>query len=217
MLHPTKSEDGVIEDISGVDAVLHFLSIGWKFIFAACPPPHMCGGWACFIVAISFIGVITYIVGEVAAMMGCVMGIKPEVTAITFVAIGTSLPDTFASMTAAKESRYADSAVGNVTGSNSVNVFLGMGVPWVVAVIYSNYHDEVYQVPADGLGLSVVLFLICSLIGIAILVIRRCVVGGELGGSACGRYVSAILFISLWVFYIVVSTSVMYGWITIDI
>lgn len=138
MLHPTKNEDGVIEDIGGFDAVLHFLSIGWKFLFAACPPPHKAGGWACFIVAICFIGGITYIVGEVAGMMGCVMGIKPGVTAITFVAIGTSLPDTFASMTAAKESRYADAAVGNVTGSNSVNVFLGLGIPWLVAVIYSN-------------------------------------------------------------------------------
>jgi len=98
----------------------------------------MLGGWACFIVAICFIGLITFVVGEVAGMMGCVLGIKPGVTAITFVAIGTSLPDTFASMTAAKESRYADSAIGNVTGSNSVNVFLGLGLPWVIAVIYQN-------------------------------------------------------------------------------
>lgn len=137
MLHPTKNEDGAIEDISGTDAVLHFLSIGWKFLFALCPPPHYAGGWACFIVAISFIGLVTFVVGEIAAVMGCVMGVKPSVTAITFVAIGTSLPDTFASMTAARESRYADSAVGNITGSNSVNVFLGLGLPWVIAVIYS--------------------------------------------------------------------------------
>jgi len=90
------------------------------------------------------IGIITYLVAEIAAMLGCVLGIKPGVTAITFVAIGTSLPDTFASMTAAKESRYADSAVGNVTGSNSVNVFLGLGLPWVIAVAYSAKNNEVY-------------------------------------------------------------------------
>ena len=40
-------------------------------------------------------------------------------------------------MTAAREGKYADAAVGNVTGSNSVNVFLGLGLPWVIAVIYS--------------------------------------------------------------------------------
>jgi len=101
MLHPTKNEDGEIEDISGMDAILHFLSIGWKVVYAFCPPPHMLGGWACFVVAILFIGITTGIVGEVAGLMGCVLNITPGVTAITFVAIGTSLPDTLASKTAA--------------------------------------------------------------------------------------------------------------------
>ena len=117
---------------------MHFFSIGWKLLFACCPPAHWGGGIPCFIAAICFIGGLTAVVGEIAGAMGCVMGLKPGVTAITFVAIGTSLPDTFASMKAARESRYADAAVGNVTGSNSVNVFLGLGLPWVIAVIYSN-------------------------------------------------------------------------------
>ena len=61
---------------------------------------------------------------------------QDEVTAITFVALGTSLPDTFASKSAAINEKYADNAVGNVTGSNSVNVFLGLGIPWLIAAIY---------------------------------------------------------------------------------
>merc|ERR1712060_180214 len=128
------------------------------------------GGIPCFFIALCFIGVVTAVVGEVATLMGCVIGLKPGITAITFVAIGTSLPDTFASMTAARESRYADSAVGNVTGSNSVNVFLGLGLPWVIAVIYEIYFNAennptgVYMYPAKGLDLTVVLFLVCSCI-----------------------------------------------------
>lgn len=136
MLHPTKNEDGEIEDISGLDAFLHFFSIGWKLLFSICPPPHMLGGWACFIISLAFIGGVTAVVGQIADLMGCVIGLKPGVTAITFVAIGTSLPDTFASKTAAQESKHADSAVGNITGSNSVNVFLGLGLPWVYATHY---------------------------------------------------------------------------------
>ena len=31
---------------------------------------------------------------------------------------------------AARQDRYADASIGNVTGSNSVNVFLGIGLPW---------------------------------------------------------------------------------------
>jgi len=211
VLHPSKTEDGDIQDISNLDAILHFASIFWKFIFAVCPPPHMLGGWACFGTAISLIGGITFVVGEVAASLGCVIGITPGVTAITFVAIGTSLPDTFASMTAAKESRYADSAVGNVTGSNSVNVFLGLGLPWVIAVIYSSNNNTTYQVPAKGLTLSVIMFLCCCLVGVALLIVRRICVGGELGGSKCGRVVSAFILVSLWLAYVVVCTLGQYG------
>ena len=76
------------------------------------------------------------LVGEVATILGCAVGLKASVTAITLVALGTSLPDTFASVTAARESKYADSAVGNVTGSNCVNVFLGLGLPWVISAQY---------------------------------------------------------------------------------
>ena len=59
-----------------------------------------------------------------------------KVTAITFVALGTSLPDTFASKAAAVNEKTADNAIGNVTGSNSVNVFMGLGIPWMIASIY---------------------------------------------------------------------------------
>ena len=37
-------------------------------------------------------------------------------TGITIIALGTSLPDTFASRTAARQDEYADAAIGNVTG-----------------------------------------------------------------------------------------------------
>jgi solute carrier family 8 (sodium/calcium exchanger) len=50
------------------------------------------------------------------------MGLKSTVTAITFVALGTSLPDTFASKTAAVQDAGADNAIGNVTGSNAVPI-----------------------------------------------------------------------------------------------
>ena len=116
MLHPTKSEEGDIVDVSAMEGFMHFLCIGWKLLFSFVPPPHYAGGWACFIVALFFIGIVTFVVGEFANLFGCVLLIEPSVTAITFVALGTSLPDTFASMVAAGQEKYADSAIGNITG-----------------------------------------------------------------------------------------------------
>jgi solute carrier family 8 (sodium/calcium exchanger) len=35
--------------------------------------------------------------------------------------------------------------VGNVTGSNSVNVFLGLGLPWSMAAIYHYIQGSVIR------------------------------------------------------------------------
>jgi len=50
------------------------------------------GGYLCFIVSILGIGVVTAIIGDVASYFGCTLGIKDSVTAIVFVALGTSIP-----------------------------------------------------------------------------------------------------------------------------
>ncbi len=75
---------------------------------------------------------------------GCLIGLKDSVTAITFVALGTSLPDLFASKQSATQEKTADNSIGNVTGSNSVNVFLGLGLPWVIASIYWTAKVRIY-------------------------------------------------------------------------
>merc|ERR1711990_171237 len=115
-------DEDELQDVDGYEAWCHFLQIGWKVAFATVPPPAMMNGGPCFFVSLAYIGVVTFIVGEVATVLGCVLLIKESVAAITLVALGTSLPDTFASMAAARQSENADAAVGNINGSNAVNV-----------------------------------------------------------------------------------------------
>jgi solute carrier family 8 (sodium/calcium exchanger) len=103
MLHPTKEENGEINDVSCGMAIMHFLSVGWKVLFAILnPPPHRGNGYPTLVTAIMCIGLVTYVVADIATIFGCVVNLKPGLNAITFVAIGTSLPDTFASVTAAR-------------------------------------------------------------------------------------------------------------------
>lgn len=103
MLCPKVDEDDlIVSEVTFSEAMTHFAIIGWNILFAMIPPLEWGGGWPAFFVALSFIGAITAIVAEVAGVLGCVLGLKESVTAITLVAIGTSLPDTFASMTAAQ-------------------------------------------------------------------------------------------------------------------
>ena len=206
ILSPQIDENGNIDDITYLEAALHFLSIGWKVLFALVPPPSVLGGWACFVIALAMIGAVTAVVGEIASLFGCVIGLKQSVTAISFVALGTSLPDTFASKTAAEQGTHADAAIGNVTGSNSVNVFLGLGLPWLIGSIYYLAIGEDFVVPAEGLSFSVVTFLITSSLCLITLVLRRIIFKGELGGNVIARWITFVWFISLWLVYLIMSS-----------
>lgn len=53
------------------------------------------GGYLCFVVSILCIGLVTAVIGDVASHFGCTLGIKDSVTAIVFVALGTSIPGAF--------------------------------------------------------------------------------------------------------------------------
>lgn len=55
----------------------------------------ICGGYVCFVVSIFSIGVVTAVIGDVASHFGCTLGIRDAVTAIVFVALGTSIPGNY--------------------------------------------------------------------------------------------------------------------------
>ena len=74
------------------DYMMHYLTVFWKLFFAIVPPTDIWGGWACFVVSIIMIGVLTAFIGDIASHFGCTIGLADSVVAITFVALGTSLP-----------------------------------------------------------------------------------------------------------------------------
>lgn len=74
------------------DYVMHFLTVFWKVLFACVPPTEYWNGWACFLVSISVIGLLTAVIGDLASHFGCTVGLRDTVTAVVFVALGTSIP-----------------------------------------------------------------------------------------------------------------------------
>ena len=108
------------DEMTTIALLLYLLSLPFKLACAFVPPTRVFGGWGTFVVVLGLIGLITALIGDLAAHMGCCMGLPASITAITFVALGTSLPDTFASLSAARDEPHADSSIGNITGSNSV-------------------------------------------------------------------------------------------------
>jgi len=188
------------------DYIMHFLTLPWKLIFALIPPTAIYEGYPTFVVSILFIGLCTAVIGDVAGHLGCFIYLKDSVNAIAFVALGTSVPDTFASKTAAIEDETADASVGNVTGSNAVNVFLGIGIAWTMAAIYWEAKGGTFEVDPGSLGFSVTIFCIEAFLAIMILVARRNpAVGGELGGPKAVKTVTSGIFVFFWVFYVLIS------------
>ncbi|CAF4280135.1 unnamed protein product, partial [Rotaria socialis] len=205
---------GDLETAKFLHYVGHTFSFFWKILFAFVPPTSIAGGWLTFFVSLLFIAILTAVVGDVAAIFGCLVGLKDSITAISFVALGTSLPDTFASMIAAKNSKTADDAIGNVTGSNSVNVFLGLGLPWLVAAVYWESKNLPFTVKAGDLSFSVLVFSCSCIIGMILLTLRRFlgVFGkAELGGPTIPKYACSAFFVFLWICYLTLSGLQAYG------
>jgi len=123
--------------------------------------------------------------------------------------------NTFASKVATINDETADGSIGNVTGSNSVNVFLGIGLAWSVAAIYHAANGTKFLVEAGSLGFSVLIFCIEAVICIGVLMYRRYHkdIAGELGGPQNARKITSFVLVSLWFIYILLSALESYCYI----
>ncbi len=74
-----------------------FYSLQLCVLFLSCAILLICSldyldGWVTFWSTLSVIGILTGACGDLASSFGCTIGLKDSVNAITFVALGTSLP-----------------------------------------------------------------------------------------------------------------------------
>jgi len=196
------------------DYIMHGITFLWKIAFSVIPPTDMAGGYPTFVISICAIGLVTALIGDIASHVGCAIGLKDSITAICIVALGTSVPDTFASKVAAQQDPYADASVGNVTGSNAVNVFLGIGIAWSVAAIYHWTKGNKFEVAPGNLAFSVTLFCVEAACAIFVMMLRRHPkIGGELGGPRIPKILTSAFLFFLWVFYVFMSTLEAYKFI----
>ncbi|XP_038974069.1 magnesium/proton exchanger 1 isoform X2 [Phoenix dactylifera] len=189
--------------------VLWQLSLApWRLLFAFVPPYQIVHGWISFIFSLIFISGIAYVVTQLTDQISCVTGINPYVIAFTALASGTSWPDLVASKIAAERQVTADSAIANITCSNSVNIYIGIGIPWLIDTTYNfvAYQEPLYIENAGGLSFSLLVFFVTSACCIAVLVLRRLIFGAELGGPKLWAWVTSVYFMFLWIVFVVLSS-----------
>ncbi|CAE6944893.1 Slc8a2 [Symbiodinium sp. KB8] len=209
------------------DWLMHCLALTWKTAFLIVPPPSLLGAYPAFFCSLLGIGLVTVVINDAASLLGCSIGMADDLTAITLVALGTSLPDTMASRTAAKSDETADNSIGNITGSNAVNVLLGMGISWTIGAAYwahngvtdewkghqttaGNYEtlylgsnpEGGFIVAAGAISFSVSAFAVLAMLCVALLYMRRVTYGGELGGPLLAQRRDSFLCFLLWIMFI---------------
>ncbi|XP_031261610.1 magnesium/proton exchanger isoform X2 [Pistacia vera] len=174
------------------------LLLPWRLLFAFVPPHHIAHGWIAFICSLIFISGIAYILTQLTDLISCV----------TALAAGTSWPDLVASKIAAERQITADSAIANITCSNSVNIYVGIGIPWLIDTAYNfiAYREPLTIKNAEGLSFSLLVFFCTSVGCIGVLVFRRLTLGAELGGPRIWAWVTSLYFMLLWVIFVVLSS-----------
>eukprot|EP00929_Paragymnodinium_shiwhaense_P000761 TRINITY_DN10099_c0_g1_i1.p1 TRINITY_DN10099_c0_g1~~TRINITY_DN10099_c0_g1_i1.p1 ORF type:complete len:862 (+),score=225.69 TRINITY_DN10099_c0_g1_i1:126-2711(+) len=218
-------ETGEPGKLGPMDYVMFVLCLPFNVVFGICSPPHIWfNGWVLFVVSLCCIAMVTASICDLAGLFGCCMDLRDSTTAITVVALGTSLPDTFASQAAACKDEDADASIVNVTGSNSVNVFMGIGIPWTICALYWNgnateewktrypeqallYPDGAFVVPSGSLGFSVTCFNGVATLALCLIRVRRLLIGGELGGPKRSKILSGVVLVCLWLLYVMLSIA----------
>lgn len=159
------------------------LKTGWKrvlvpldFILEKLFPPARFY-YANFAMSIAIIASLCWVLVESAIGVSNIINIPEVVIALTVLAVGTSVPDMISSVIVAKQGR-GGMAVSNAVGSNIFDILIGLGLPWLLYIIFS----KTDVVTSNDKLITSVTLLFGSIVFIWIsLVIKRWKVGPGVG------------------------------------
>lgn len=123
------------------------LKAPWVGIFTiTIPHPEKCPKLyvLTFIMCIMWMGGLCFIEVILVSFLGCTWNMDATVLGISFLAVGTSVPDAVASIIVARNG-LGDMAIANALGSNVFDMLLGLGLPWFLG-------DVIFRATGDAIG-----------------------------------------------------------------
>ena len=118
-----------------------------------------------FVLVLIWLGVLTFICVDSAEKMGNCLKISEDVMGLTLLAIGSSLPDCFSSVLAAKQGK-GEMAVSNALGSNVFDINICIGVSFLLKSIISGFksisveRDEGFELFIAALFVLLAIFMV---------------------------------------------------------
>ncbi len=143
-----------------------------------------------FFISIAFIGALCWVLVESAIVISHTLDIPEVVIALTVLAVGTSVPDMMSSVIVAKQGR-GGMAVSNGIGSNIFDIFIGLGLPWLIK---SYLVDSELVTNIEGLGISIALLFTSVLLLLFTLIWKKWRLGPGLGLTLILLYILYVVW-----------------------
>ena len=150
--------------------------------------------------SIVWIGGLTWLVVEIAESTSHCLGIDANLTGVTVLAIGSSLPDMFASIVVAKDGK-ANMAVSNALGSNIFDILVCLGVPFSLKSITESFAN--ISVGTRNTSEEFVELTLFAIVQLVIVGVMLYVSGKQRGGTPLLSNRHGTLLISLYVSFLV--------------
>ncbi len=143
-----------------------------------------------FGVSILLIALLCWVLVESAIGISQILDIPEVVIALTVLAVGTSVPDMVSSVIVAKQGR-AGMAVSNAIGSNIFDIFIGLGLPWMVKILII---DQALDFNIVRLNVSVGLLFASVLLILAFLIWKKWKLTQNLGFTLILLYILYVVW-----------------------
>lgn len=143
---------------------------------------------------------------EIASLFGCASGLGSPMTALSLVSVGVCLPDTFVSMKAAINEKYADASLLSPIFAVFTTVLFGMGIPWTISSLYSQHYSLRFNYYSGAVKIQAIAFVPITTLWFVVLVLRSKVRGGgTLGGKTSSKVATGLAMIVLYLLFLIVA------------
>lgn len=143
-----------------------------------------------FFVSILMIAATCWVLVESAIHVSAILGIPEMIIALIVLGIGTSVPDIVSSAIVAKQGR-GGMAVSNAVGSNIFDIFIGLGLPWLLKSLIQHHY---ITTSTEGLGVAVGLLLGSILLILLALMYKKWTLTKGLGYVLISLYILFVIW-----------------------
>lgn len=120
------------------------------------PISTLTGAWIAIFMCLVWLIVGSYAMVASLEALAALMNIPDAVVGVTVSAAGTSLPNYVASKVAAQNG-FGNMAVSNAFGSNTFNIMIGLGAPWVLYTSFGTHFEPYHGLRNEGIVESVII------------------------------------------------------------